>query len=1055
MKRLLLIFFAALPALAQPTVTSPTVGNVTNSTAWVSATSSVSTPRMRIQYGLTTSYDHILDQGYQQCAMDAVFCPGIYQIFAVVSGLAPSTTYHAEMQASTDGVTWGSSSDFTFSTGAITGVDPAFPAPPETFDPAYPDTSAYTTVTATSCSDANTKLATAVNARGSGWIIQLAPGAFDTTSSTCLQPPTDPSAVSFTSSNVTAGTGTFTVANTFTLNEPIRFAKIVSNGGCLPGYGAGCFAGPIVYGVVYYIVNPSSGSFQVAATPGGSAITFTNTGFATSYAVPVPAPGGPEIIIRTSTADSAFCPSGVRCMGSVWSSRMSTIKVTGGAGTSIGGEFGPLIFDTSPGTHDIRLMGLELTQTDASSDAAVSVDPRPTIGLFHTDPTNAVTRFTIDRDYIHGLGAPNRLRAFVPEFDGKYMAIVDSDLELLDYWRPWVDSGTPAVPGFQPTISGMQISFANGSTFHGGPALGSAQACTSNNLSATITGGSATGTGVIYFALSPPCTPTFVFPTGTTATFLGTGSDGVNTRTPVITTAASPAFVTDPNGNVWGGSADLATIALTSGVPTAVSMIASSQGYPSVLAEGTQGLITGPGPGPFLIRNNQVSGAGLLFHFADGASGIIIPSGFVIRRNTWDFPIKYHTGVAGSDGLDYQQRNPFEFKNGSQLLIDGNTFSHFISGVSSVGAAITLTGRGLATIQDVEIRYNTATDGTYFLAAIGGFASGGQQAPNALIRVWAHDNFINSPNGWTQFSPVARSSSSGPYPFYLGYATEDFRIDHNTVWDVRGIDPAFIHYDGPQPIKGTLLQNNVLPFSNDNNSYGLSADPTNASTPNCSGLGTASLTVDCLLKGVAQYFYTGGNVVVPLYATTNPPSGTADANLTCTKWYASAFTAPITCAGFLAGSNGGTNALVGDSTVPARISRLGFTSTSAASGVNPQLLYNSAYKSGGHITTDGRDAGVDWLKLQAAQGQVGAPSVRGITTSAATISWWAYDSSYACYVDYAIAPNDPSTQTGGGRAHASTGNSQSVTPSGLSALATYNYRILCPVQQPTGSFLTR
>jgi hypothetical protein len=86
---------------------------------------------------------------------------------------------------------------------------------------------------------------------------------------------------------------------------------------------------------------------------------------------------------------------------------------------------------------------------------------------------------------------------------------------------------------------------------------------------------------------------------------------------------------------------------------------------------------------------------------------------------------------------------------------------------------------------------------------------------------------------------------------------------------------------------------------------------------------------------------------------------------------------------------------------------------------------------------------------------VGAPTVYDIGTSMAVISWWAYDGSVACAVDYAVAPNDPSTQSGGGRATSSNGNSQSVNLTGLTTQTTYTYRVLCPVQQPTGSFLTQ
>ena len=137
---------------------------------------------------------------------------------------------------------------------------------------------------------------------------------------------------------------------------------------------------------------------------------------------------------------------------------------------------------------------------------------------------------------------------------------------------------------------------------------------------------------------------------------------------------------------------------------------------------------------------------------------------------------------------------------------------------------------------------------------------------------------------------------------------------------------------------------------------------------------------------------------------------------------------------------------------PANLAAIGFTSPGT---LNLKLSFNSPYISGAKLANDKKDVGADMNALLAAQGAVGTPTVPVIGKTTATISWWAYDGTVACPVDYAIAPNDASTQTGGGRVIASLGNSQSVSLTGLTALSSYNYRVLCPVNQPTGSFLSQ
>jgi hypothetical protein len=1014
----------------QPVVTSVVIDAIGHSTARVTATSSVApVGGQRIRYGLTTSYEGgsgggLNNQGYSFCNHDPNFCPGIFQIYDTLSGLLPNTLYHVQMQASTDGVNWGSSADASFTTLPLPTPSPAYPNPPETFDTSYPDTSGYTTVTAANCSDLNTKLATAVNNRGSGWVITLAPGLFDTTSETCMQPPIDPGAMPFAPANVNTSTNQITVTGALTAGEQIRFAPY--GGACLPSTNpsAGGFCqlrGNLIQGVLYYVLNPTSGggttSFQVAATVGGSAIALSDSGSGTSYVVPLPAAGGPQIIIRTSTPDNAFCPPGVRCMGSVWVSAMATINVTGGLWTSVNGSAGPLIFQTNVGAHDIRFVGIEMTNTDASSLATTSTDPRPTLAYFYSNVADAPTRIIIDRSYIHGLGYPNRIYRPIYGFDGKYMAIINSDLEKWDFWRPWLDSGTPGTRGFAQTISGSQVSTGAG-TYHMGTAT-----CTASGLSVTFTGGTASGTAKAYFSMN--CTPTYVIPAGLTATCAGTGSDGTNTRFCVVMTAATPDYLRDVNGGY--GSGPIAGITLASGTPTGAG---NEYGYGAsiYLTEGTQGLIAGWGPGPYQMYNNYLEGAGLLWHWDDSAGGLSVGSGYVLQRNTFFVDPKYITGGPQSDGLDYKQRNGPEWKTGTNALIDGNTWTNYFAAVSSEGCAIELTARAAGIDSDFEIRNNTFTNGACMVQAIGGLATGGQQQPKPFQRLWVHNNLDISANGWTQFSAADRTYAI-PYPFSVGYAMEDIIVEHNTIFDNRGPDPSFIHLIG-SPEGNVEIRNNIFWINNDHGSYGLDTEGFGGNTPQCNG--NAKAAMDCaFVQGIGNTQYTfAQNALVGYYANSQNLTGSVDPTV-------------------LASQYAGLPVLVAPGSTPqSNLQYVGFSNPSAK---NFRLMKNPASP---YLlqATDVTDIGVNQEALDAAQGVVYNPRKLSITQSSASI-YFSQADGVGCPVDFSTNPGFAgfvrlqSTNTGEPYGWHS-------DLASLSSNTRYYYRILCAVQQPTGNFVT-
>ena len=84
----------------------------------------------------------------------------------------------------------------------------------------------------------------------------------------------------------------------------------------------------------------------------------------------------------------------------------------------------------------------------------------------------------------------------------------------------------------------------------------------------------------------------------------------------------------------------------------------------------------------------------------------------------------------------------------------------------------------------------------------------------------------------------------------------------------------------------------------------------------------------------------------------------------------------------------------------ANLAAIGFTST-ASGMVNLKLLYNSPYISGGsgEVSTMVPTSGSNMNALLTAQGAVGTPTVRNISASTATVSWFVYDGTVACAVE--------------------------------------------------------
>jgi len=1105
MRRLIILLATSVPVFAQPTVTNVRVdyslapnGAAPHSYRRIRWDLSASASYHRVQYGKTTSYGYTTNLLSQTAQTD---------LGLPLSGLEPNTTYDFCAQSSFDDSTWSACSGAalgSFTTAALPAVHPAPPQLPDLWTvPGPPNTTGYLAVTFnSSCVEVSPVSGnTLTQALQAAVTLQPTQGTVITIphGTVCGTPwiPNDTQilALSNDSSHVNTTTGVFT-AITIPSGFPLANGqKVIFTGaaGCLPGsltsgndsnsyYNNGPAAcptqGPFTPGVFYYLVNVSGSTFQVSATPGGSPIIPSDTGQVGGFTCLLswPPMNSNWIVIQTDVPDSQFCPPGVRCMDSIWGSKKVTFQAQGGsinnpATNPITGSPG----NTGLFTHNIYFRGARFTSTSTATEAAMTVDPVADDRMFYVPSQSMNSYIILDRASFIVPPFPNRAKDVITDFGGLYNAVVNSDLE---HWDMWHLTTSPTIVG--AGTQGWSSSFT-GATFTvipGSSKLGAYNTCTSTaNVTFTITGGTSTTQGAFY--VDNNCTPTLVLPTGMTATCTGSMTDNASvSHACLVTNSASPAFDRDSNGGF--DCFAFGMLSFSGGSCSASSPCMDYSDFGATAwdggGSGTQGIQYHSGPGPFAFNNNYLEGAGLLLHMDDGS--IVDPVGVSFLQNTFFWDQSHKAGSSTWDGYEYQNRNGPECKHCREVNFYGNIVTGMYSSISLAGPAILFhtTGNygtsspagGIGppvqpgyTVQDIDIRYNTCTMSSSCFE-VGENQQVAMPFP-AAARIRIANNIMQT-NGYTQTDgntgPADLGGASGN-PIELDGAMEDLIVDHNTMFDMRGINPQIYHTQALF-IEGCQFTNNFMWFNL--LPFGVTTEnqTVTPATPAISGTGSTLFNSQCTNDPGTPGGIWSNNVAVPYYAsfggypnfTPNSSSLVSDSAI-CTT-FGGTWGPPCTGGHFsqiLTGASAPANlALVGMQN-PAGINTFALLNSPGSLGA--KLLYNAPCVSGGNCTTDGADAGADISALLTAQGAVGTPTVLQITSTSAEISWWAYDGTVACSVDYATAPNDPSTQTGGGRVTAASGNSQSVSLTGLTALTGYNYRVLCPVNQPTGRFFTQ
>lgn len=745
---------------------------------------------------------------------------------------------------------------------------------------------------------------------------------------------------------------------------------------------------------------------QLSLTSGGAAINITSAGtgthtivdqgLGTMYIAPAPTQSGPWVLIKTS---GTLPPAGTKIDPSLWSGQMAVIQNASSLVTTP--SFQPGIL-----AHNWRMLGITFN-TGTNNDYLTSTDPRPYCGGPSTLQDSSFIIF--DQVWIHGPGYPNRFgcrtQAANMNLDGFNVGFINYYFDNFDFWKPWYS-------GLAPTRASASQVTATAGVGHGGNFTTTTTATTTINF----TGGATTGTAYVYFKMDG--TMEVLAATSTTGNCSTTGT------TCNFTTTGSPAFPATGGGPGDRSSClKLFTIALSGGAVTSVSAADASTTSNPGTTEGSNTIIAGNGPGPYILSNGYFSGAGLPMHYDDSGGPFLPRSDFTVNRNYFTTPAKYQSTQSGSDGLRYFNRQIIEWKGGQRIQMDGDIFDNCFIEVNSVGACSVVTPRGGGYVTDWDVTNNSFLNtggGTEIATPVDSLQPDSKPAARqriqnnlALIDAWHHYNSIPgvaNPNGIFN---------------YGGYGSEDILINHNTVYNELGTSPGFIHWV-LYPVGGMTVQNNVYFYTGD------AAMIQNESNTNCPGNDKAF--ADCAFTagpGNTSYGFDA-NLIIPSWAATQTQTGFEPTATVCGAFG--------TWTGSACSPNPLSILLPLGASQPANVALVKFN---ADYSLDPTSPYH-------HSENDGTDPGYNPITLKAAQGAMDFTSVTPASNGATFAYYDWFGTGEICNVFVgtgAITSATPTPDSG-------TGNSRSTNVIGLATNTLYNYWVVCPSVSSSGTFTT-
>ena len=449
-------------------------------------------------------------------------------------------------------------------------------------------------------------------------------------------------------------------------------------------------------------------------------------------------------------------------------------------------------------------------------------------------------------------------------------------------------------------------------------------------------------------------------------------------------------------------------------------------------ANGTDGasIILSDGPGPTVLYNNHIEGAGIPIHF-DGTGGTRWLNGnYSVIRNTFHTPLKYMHGTA-ENTADFGShwsgnRQPFEIKQGYGAKIGGNIFDTQFSDNTAASVFTAFTAVAGLSIYDVNVYSNTYKHGPGVMNVPLLVAGGQQNAPPN--RFWAHNNLAFDINvARTYTATGATQGVARGWLFQGPNGGEDVLIENNTI---------SIGNLGTQPVifaleeiysEGVFVRNNFFTGLEATN-QGVVQD---SSVPDvCNGLLGKAL-MDCKFTGNGGYVFAN-NVLM---------STDGSNQATVTSWFS--------------GLSNYVPASMSLSSTPGWLQY----DASGAGGIYG-LKSTSTYRSGSTSHgTNGADIGVDLVKLLNDQGHVRFASVTPIGTTTATVNFTAPDNQSCPVRVTATTPwTSSSVPTSGVLEFPDGGTAagpRSVSLTGLTTGTLYYGIVLCSVEQPTFQLHTR
>lgn len=209
----------------------------------------------------------------------------------------------------------------------------------------------------------------------------------------------------------------------------------------------------------------------------------------------------------------------------------------------------------------------------------------------------------------------------------------------------------------------------------------------------------------------------------------------------------------------------------------------------------TQAIVAWATPGPLVIENNYLEGAGenIMFGGADPGINGVVPSDITIRRNHVFKPLSWQ-GV-------WSVKNLFEVKNAQRVLVEANVFENNWADAQT-GFAFVLKSANQdgncdwCVAQDLTIRANLIKNSP------GGFNIMDRQTLNGGTAIPAND-FLIAQN---VLEDVAQSSQAGTRVLFQILGTvRNISIAHNTGFS----DDKVILFDG-SPTSALVIRDNLF-----------------------------------------------------------------------------------------------------------------------------------------------------------------------------------------------------------------------------------------------------